>query len=150
MDPFLSGLKPLRGVGLVTAGGTETPVDFSAIFIVPNPSSELSSRYPGYYLFSTSTTHLRPRFRGQSADSRGTIFLILWLDKLGTASHFHLAYEVPPNLFFLSPPKFRSSSRFRGSGEDLNSCNPNPFVKNDSELHALTTRPPLTASSRNL
>ena len=40
LDPFLSGLTPLRGVGLVTAGGTETPVDFSAILLfltrVPN------------------------------------------------------------------------------------------------------------------
>ena len=62
---------------------------------VPNTRPD----YPGYYLFASSTTHLRPRFRGQSADSRGTIFLILWLDKLGTASHFHLTYEVPQNLF---------------------------------------------------
>ena len=72
----------------------------SALFCVPNPSSELSLRYPGYYVFDASSTHLSPRFRELSADSRGAISLILRLDKLGTASHFRLAYEVLPILYF--------------------------------------------------
>ena len=72
----------------------------SALVCVPNPSSELSLRYPGYYVFDASSTHLSPRFRELSADSRGAISLILRLDKLGTASHFRLAYEVLPILYF--------------------------------------------------
>ena len=49
MDPFLNGLKPLRGVGLVTAGGTETPLDFIAIsFHDPNLGTD-------FLFFLTST-----------------------------------------------------------------------------------------------
>ena len=116
--PFLSGRTPTRrwaGDGR----GYRTPIDYSGIY-VPNQSSELSLRYPDNYNI-------------QFLNPPPQLSLPRTFSRMGYLFPWICGWDLPPGLWgssilcLPSPPKIRSSSKFRGRGEESNLCSSKPF-----------------------
>ena len=112
--------EPLRGVGLVTGGGTEhLLITAGYMFLIRVPNSRSDTLIT--ITFNSSTPHLSSRFRELSAE--WVIYLFPWI----------CGWDLPPGLWgssilcLPSPPKIRSSSKFRGRGEESNLCSSKPF-----------------------
>ena len=90
--------EPLRGVGLVTGGGTEhLLITAGYMFLIRVPNSRSDTLIT--ITFNSSTPHLSSRFRELSAE-----WVIYFLEFV--VGIYHLAYEVPQSSVSLLRRKF--------------------------------------------
>ena len=92
------GSEPLRGVGLVTGGGTEhLLITAGYMFLIRVPNSRSDTLIT--ITFNSSTPHLSSRFRELSAE-----WVIYFFEFV--VGIYHLAYEVPQSSVSLLRRKF--------------------------------------------